>query len=121
MFEYTFDSETGGLLLTSNVPLYSNEPRPVYSYELNLFGFNKYWEYENQNRIPYMWAEANRYMYYGVCIAKISGGTMYAPPKVEPCLDNDGNPLIPYNTKLNPVNIELMNDKNAPLLNSFIQ
>lgn len=121
MFEYTFDPETGGLLLTSNVPIYSNEPRPVYSYELNLFGFNNYWEYEEQNQVPYMWAEANRYMYYGVCIAKISGGTMYTPPKIEPCLDSNGNPLLPYNSKLNPVNIELMNDKNAPLLNSLKQ
>lgn len=61
MYSYTFDKETGGLLLNSAPTNFSKEPRPVYAQEMNLLGFNQYWIYENQNQFPYMWAEANLY------------------------------------------------------------
>jgi len=63
MYSYNWDIETGGLLLNSSTLLFSKEPRPVYYQELDLLGFNKYWEYDKDDSAPYMWAEANNYIY----------------------------------------------------------
>ncbi len=46
MYSYTWDEETGGLLLNSSPLQFSKEPRPVYSTELNILGFNRYWKYD---------------------------------------------------------------------------
>ena len=42
MYRYIWDSETGGLLLTTETTVqgYSNEPRPVYYRELDILGFD---------------------------------------------------------------------------------
>ena len=40
MYEYIWDQETGGLLLTTNVSKFSKEPRPVYYKELDILGFD---------------------------------------------------------------------------------
>ena len=44
MYQYIWDTETGGLLLTTELTKqgYSNEPRPVYYQELDILGFDKY-------------------------------------------------------------------------------
>ena len=42
---YEWDAETGGLLLTTSELKMSKEPRPVYSQELDILGFDKYWLY----------------------------------------------------------------------------
>lgn len=55
MYSYTFDVETGGILLNSTPTNFSKEPRPVYAQEMNILGFGKYWSYEDQNDVPYMW------------------------------------------------------------------
>ncbi len=65
MYAYTWDTETGGLLLNSSPLQFSKEPRPVYSRELDILGFNKYWNYEPDDKKPYMWAESNNYFYRG--------------------------------------------------------
>ena len=49
MYSYTFDRETGGLLLNSTPTNFSKEPRPVYAQEMDLLGFADYWRYEAQN------------------------------------------------------------------------
>ena len=36
MYSYTFDCETGGLLLNSTPTVFSKEPRPVYAAELDM-------------------------------------------------------------------------------------
>ncbi|PKM83777.1 MAG: FAD synthetase, partial [Firmicutes bacterium HGW-Firmicutes-13] len=59
MYSYTYDEQTGGLLLNSTPTNFSKEPRPVYYRELDLLGFSKYCKYEMQDEFPYMWAEAN--------------------------------------------------------------
>ena len=58
MFGYIHDEETGGLLLTQATPAVSMEPRPVYAAEMDLLGFNKFYNYASQNEIPYLWAES---------------------------------------------------------------
>ena len=65
MYSYTWDEETGGLLLNSTELKFSKEPRPVYSRELDILGFNRYWNYVKDDSAPIMWAEANNYIYRG--------------------------------------------------------
>ena len=62
MYSYTFDEETGGILLNSTPTNFSKEPRPVYASEMNLLGFAAFWDYENQDEIPYLWVESNSYI-----------------------------------------------------------
>ena len=77
MYSYTFDVETGGILLNSTPTNFSKEPRPVYATEMDILGFDQYWEYDKQTDIPYMWAESTAYWYRGSKIATITGGDLY--------------------------------------------
>lgn len=63
MYEYKYDAETGGIILTDTTSLVSKEPRPVYAQELDYLGVDDYLIYEKQQDVPYMWAEAARYIY----------------------------------------------------------
>ena len=119
MYSYTFDSETGGLLLNSTPTNISKEPRPVYAKEMDILGFDEYWEYDKQNDVPYMWAEAASYWYRGQQIAKIKGGDLYTKPELIPIRDEDGAVYFgKENGKtLVPIDIVSMNNKNKDLLN----
>ena len=55
MYSYNWDPSTGGLLLNSSPLNFSKEPRPVYYKELDILGFDKYWNYEKNDAFPYMW------------------------------------------------------------------
>ena len=118
MYAYRFDPATGGLVLTSSPDIFSKEPRPVYAAEMDLLGFDKYWDYEKQNDVPYLWAESNIYWYRGERLAKKEGGNLYTAPKLVPATDENGN--IPFNKqtqyKLLPVDIDAMNDANRDLM-----
>ncbi|MDD2476890.1 MAG: phosphoadenosine phosphosulfate reductase family protein, partial [Dysgonamonadaceae bacterium] len=83
MYSYKYSAKTGGLLLNSTPTGFSKEPRPVYAAELNLLGFQQYWQYDNQNDEPYMWAEANRYYYRGRLVASLLGGDVYHAPVIQ--------------------------------------
>lgn len=118
MYSYTFDPETGGIILNSTPTNFSKEPRPVYSTEMDILGFNKYWEYDKQNDVPYMWAESNVYWYRGVQIAKLRGGDLYTSPELQPAYADDGS--LPFssqkNNRLLPIDIEAMCSRNEDLL-----
>ena len=111
MYSYTWDAETGGLLLNSSPLSFSKEPRPVYYKELDILGFDPYWNYAKNDSYPYMWAEANNYFYRGRQVAKTKGGSLYTPPEIvimdEP--EPDGQPL-------RFVDIPAMVEKNRDLL-----
>lgn len=83
MYSYTYDRKTGGILLNSSPTVFSKEPRPVYATELDTLGFHEYWNYDKQNDVPYVWAEANSYWYRGVLVAKLEGGNIYNAPKIK--------------------------------------
>ena len=70
MYQYIWDVETGGLLLTTEQSKFSKEPRPVYYKELDALGFDRHWNYLKDDRAPFMWAEANNYWYRGKLVAK---------------------------------------------------
>ena len=120
MFAYTYDSESGGILLNNSVPQISNEPRPVYCTEMNLLGFDKYWAYEDQLDTPYMWAENNRYIYRGLTIAKTVGGSLIESPELEISSDLDDT-CAELGSELHPIDMDLMLSKNEDLILSLKQ
>lgn len=122
MYSYTFDEETGGILLNSSPTGFSKEPRPVYASEMDLLGFSAYWEYEHQNDTPYMWAESNAYWYKGQIIARIKGGDLYHAPILTPVTDDNSTVVFCRDSgALQPMNIPLMCEKNKELLTTLEQ
>lgn len=118
MYSYTFDEETGGILLNSTPTNFSKEPRPVYASEMNLLGFAAFWDYENQDEIPYLWAESNSYIYRGILIAKIKGGDLYHAPDLVPIRDESGQIQCgrASGVTLQPIDLKRMCEKNRELL-----
>lgn len=116
MYSYEWDTQTGGLLLNSTILKFSKEPRPVYYQELDILGFDKYWNYEKDDSAPYMWAEANVYYYFGRRVAKIKGGSLYTAPELELLEEPE-----PNNQGLKKVNIPLMIEKNKSIMEALSQ
>lgn len=117
MYKYEFDEETGGLLLTDTDEKFSKEPRPVFAEEMNILGFDTRWQYENQNQIPYLWAESGNYFYRGKKIAVINGGSLYEKPSVVFVGDDD----VPQGFTLLPVDIKKMSEKNFEIMENLRQ
>lgn len=116
MYSYTFDIETGGLLLNCSLLPFSKEPRPVYHREMDVLGFDARWQYAKDDIYPYMWAEANNYFYRGRLVAKAKGGALYTKPEV---IFLDEEPRI--TEPLQFVDIPAMVAKNAEILESLTQ
>lgn len=114
MYAYTWDPETGGLLLTTETPLVSKEPRPVYYKELDILGFDRYWNYAKDDSAPYMWAEANAYYYRGRLVAKLKGGSLAEKPQIELFATPE-----PDEGALQFVNIASMLEKNEEILTAL--
>lgn len=118
MYSYTYDKETGGILLNTSPTGFSKEPRPVYATELDVLGFDSYWKYDRQTDLPYMWAEANHYYYRGMLVAKLKGGNIYTAPEIIIPNDEDGKPIMPEpkGKSLRPVDIGAMVNANREML-----
>ncbi|MDO4515017.1 MAG: phosphoadenosine phosphosulfate reductase family protein, partial [Lachnospiraceae bacterium] len=116
MYQYVWDEETGGLLLTTEQSKFSKEPRPVYYRELDILGFDKYWTYPKDSSVPLMWAEANSYIYRGRLVAKTKGGALYTAPDLI-ILDEPEPKGVP----LKPVDIDKMVSKNQAIMESLVQ
>ena len=116
MYAYEWDSSTGGYILTPMPLAFSKEPRPVYYKELDILGFDKYWDYDKNDSFPYMWAEANNYYYRGRLVAKTRGGSLYTPPELVFIEDpeTEGYPL-------RFVDIPAMVEKNRQLMEQLVQ
>jgi phosphoadenosine phosphosulfate reductase len=131
MYSYTYDEQTGGILFNSTPTGFSKEPRPVYSRELDILGFDKHWKYDKQNVLPYIWAEANNYYYRGRLVAKLKGGNLYNAPEiiipeepVDPKMpDGKRRPVLPepIGKKLRPIEIAAMVEKNSEMLDIIEQ
>lgn len=116
MYAYEWDSSTGGYILTPMPLAFSKEPRPVYYKELDILGFDKYWDYDKNDSFPYMWAEANNYYYRGRLVAKTKGGSLYTPPELVLIEDPE-----PEGYPLRFVDIPAMVDKNRRLMEQLVQ
>lgn len=116
MYQYIWDEDTGGLLLTTEQSKFSKEPRPVYYRELDILGFDRYWNYPKNDHAPLMWAEANNYIYRGRTVARTKGGSLYTAPELvileEP--EPDGG-------ELRFVDVNAMTAKNAEILETLVQ
>ena len=116
MYSYEWDASTGGLLLNSSPLGFSKEPRPVYYKELDILGFDRYWNYEKNDSYPYMWAETNTYWYRGKKVAQTKGGSLYTAPEItlydEP--EPNGEPL-------RFVDIPGMVEKNKTIMDGLVQ
>lgn len=95
---------------------FSKEPRPVYYKELDILGFDKYWDYDKNDSFPYMWAEVNNYYYRGRLVAKTKGGSLYTPPELVLIEDPE-----PEGYPLRFVDIPAMVDKNRQLMEQLVQ
>ena len=116
MYKYEFDSDTGGILILDIEEKISLEIRPVYAQEMNILGFNEFWQYDNQNDIPFLWATAGKYFYRGKLIAKTIGGSLYEKPRLE--IVEDG---LPAGEKILPIDIDAMIDKNREVMSAIVQ
>ena len=115
MYSYEWDAETGGYVLNSTPLTFSKEPRPVYYREMDLLGFDKYWDYEKDDTYPYMWAEANKYWYRGQLVAQLKGGTLFEAPELIP--DENARKSI---VRFIPVDINEMISRNHGILESLV-
>ena len=116
MYQYIWDVETGGFLLTTEQSKFSKEPRPVYYKELDILGFDQYWSYPKDDRAPLMWAEANNYIYFGRTVAKTKGGSYYSKPEIIIIEEPE-----PMGNALRFVNIDAMLKKNSTILETLVQ
>ena len=109
MFKVEWDVETNGILLSNEIANPINPPRPVFYEELDLLGFNKYWEYPKVEE-PLLWSIGRKYYYKGVQVAEAKGGNIFEAPKI--IVTDAGK-----NLQLMPINIMAMVDKNKSALN----
>ena len=116
MYSYSYDVETGGILLNSSPLLFSKEPRPVYYKELDILGLDKYWNYEKNDSYPYMWAEANNYFYRGRKVAQTKGGSCYTAPEITILEEPE-----PNEQPLRFVDVPAMVARNQELLEGLVQ
>lgn len=116
MYSYTWDEETGGLLLNSSPLAFSKEPRPVYYQELDTLGFDRFWNYDKDDSAPYMWAESNDYIYNGRKVASTKGGNIGSKPEII-IIDEPE----PNGGRLHHVNIPLMVEKNSEIMDNLVQ
>ncbi len=114
MYAYTWDSETGGLLLNSTHQQFSKEPRPVYYRELDTLGFDKYFDYDKDDSAPVMWAEANSYIYRGEVIAQVTGGSFFQKPQIK-IIGSEIN-----KKKLQSVDIKSMISRNKEIMENLV-
>ncbi len=113
MYAFKWDQETEGILLTNDLEgLIKQEVRPVFFEELDLLGFDRYWEYPRVEE-PLLWALGGRkYYYHGELVAEAEGGGMFTPPQLK---------IHKKGLQLKPVNVQEMVNKNNNLLQGLIQ
>ena len=116
MYQYVWDAETGGLLLLSAQSKFSKEPRPVYYKELDILGFDQFWDYPKDDHAPLLWAESNNYIYRGRTVARTKGGSLYTKPEIILVEDPE-----PAGTPLQFVDVEAMCRKNHDLMETLVQ
>ncbi|MEM2146122.1 MAG: phosphoadenosine phosphosulfate reductase family protein [Candidatus Jordarchaeaceae archaeon] len=111
MYGYTWDRETGGYVLQPTVSSPQLEVRPVFFEELDLLGFDRFWEYP-QSKEPLLWAQGRQYFYRGELVAETIGGRLFVFPRVE---------IYKKPLELKPVDVEGMIEKNQDLMDGLVK
>ncbi len=113
MYNYEWDSETGGYILSTKITGVTKEVRPVFGEELRFLELDKNYGWEIPDcQEPLMWAEARRYIYRGELVAEAVGGGLYSMPAMK---------NVVRNLSLQPVDIVSMVAKNENLMNGLVQ
>lgn len=113
MYNYEWDTETGGYILTSRTDRFvANEIRPVFAEELRLTGLSRYFAFDEEDPKPYLWAQKNIYYYRGEKVAQ-SNGTQYGKPMDITC-------FFEGIKTLEPVDVEAMIIKNQNIMSAII-
>ena len=110
MYKIKWDKESNGVLLVNSGENFEviKPPRPVFYEELDLLGFNRFWEYPRVQE-PLLWAIGRDYYYKGELVAKAKGGNIFEPPKIE--LTEKGQ-----NLSIEPIDIKELIEKNKEAL-----
>lgn len=113
MYDYIWDAETGGYILTTRTGRYvANEIRPVFAQELVLLGMEERFAFDRDDPRPYMWAQKNNYYYRGEKIVQINGLQYGKPIDVEYCFQD----VMP----LQPVDTARMVEKNTEIMQALV-
>ena len=113
MYNYEWDLETGGYILTTRITGVTKEVRPVFAEELKFLEMNKKYGWDIPDcEEPIMWAEGRRYMYRGELVAEAVGGGLYSMPVMKSVIRN---------LSLKPVDLQTMVLKNENLMNGLVQ
>lgn len=113
MYDYIWDAETGGYVLTTRTGRYvANEIRPVFAQELLLLGMEKRFTFDRDDPRPYMWAQKNIFYYRGEKIVQINGLQYGKPVDVEYCFQDV--------MSLQPVDTARMVEKNAEIMQALV-
>ncbi len=107
MYNIMWDKELNGILLINN-DSDINPPRPVFFEELDLLGFEKFWEYP-KSKEPLLWAIGRNYYYKGYLVAKAKGGNLFESPEIKIMASG-------LNLKLDPIDIKKVIEKNKDAL-----
>ena len=113
MYNYVWDIETGGYILTTKITGITKEVRPVYFEELKFLELDtKYgWTFPLVKE-PLLWAEGRRYIYKGQLVAEAVGGGLYDMPTIKNVVEG---------LNLDPVNVELMVKRNENIMDGLVQ
>lgn len=114
MYTVQWDEQTGGILLVdARQDGIGGEVRPVFSEEMDLLGFDRYWRYSKKEHRPLLWAiGGRRYYYRGELIAEAEGGGLFSQPRLN---------VFRSDVELKPVDVSTMLVKNASLMQGLVQ
>ncbi|WP_222914598.1 phosphoadenosine phosphosulfate reductase domain-containing protein [Dictyoglomus thermophilum] len=111
MYKVAWDLDSGGILLVNSSKDEIIPPRPVFYEELDLLGFDKFWDYPKVEE-PLLWNIGRRYYYKWKLVASVKGGGIFEKPKIN--LEDDCK-----NLSLEPVDVKLMVEKNLKNLETL--
>jgi phosphoadenosine phosphosulfate reductase len=107
MYKIKWDSKINGILLDDKINDKEEivPPRPVFCEELDILGFDKYWNYP-KTKEPLLWAIGRRYYNKGVFVAEAKGGNIYESPEL----------IVEHKLNLAPIDIKWLLKKNEDAL-----
>ncbi|AGI85428.1 putative RNA modification enzyme consisting of a 3-phosphoadenosine 5-phosphosulfate sulfotransferase fused to RNA-binding PUA domain protein [Candidatus Methanomethylophilus alvi Mx1201] len=113
MYSYEWDPETHGFILTTKSANYiAYEIRPVYAQELEIAGLNERFSYDKNETRPLMWSQKNYYLVDGEKVAKLNNTQYGVKLSIEY--------LFEGTMQLNPVDLDRMVQKNAPIMDIIV-
>lgn len=108
MFKVAWDKDNNGIVLSNQISddITIIPPRPVFHEELDLLGFNEFYQY-SKTEAPLLWAIGRKYFQNGLLIAEAHGGNVYEKPKIS---------IIVRDVQLVPIDIRYLIHKNIEFI-----